>query len=233
VAHGGRLALWRDLAVWYTFCALDHHARVPEVGHSVVVAIVQTGEYWARHGAAHGACTERDSGASGHVGKSINFIVTVIKGAQVNQSKMLPNNHGILRCAKLDPAAKIPRRAHADDAGFDLYALHSTWVLAQSSTTVRTGVGVGIPEGYYGRVASRSGLSVKHNVEVGAGVIDAGYRGEIIVKLYNHGDGNVLLSAGDRVAQLIVTAIYSDGIQEVASLDDTERGAGGFGSTGK
>ena len=146
---------------------------------------------------------------------------------------MLPNNHGILRCAKLDPAAKIPRRAHADDAGFDLYALHSTWVLAQSSTTVRTGVGVGIPEGYYGRVASRSGLSVKHNVEVGAGVIDAGYRGEIIVKLYNHGDGNVLLSAGDRVAQLIVTAIYSDGIQEVASLDDTERGAGGFGSTGK
>lgn len=139
----------------------------------------------------------------------------------------------MLRCAKLDPNAKIPTRAHDDDAGFDLYALKPTWILARGSTTVRTGVGVGIPEGYYGRVASRSGLSVKHHVEVGAGVIDAGYRGEIVVKLYNHGDANVLLAAGDRVAQLIVTAIYAGGIQEVTSLDDTERGTGGFGSTGQ
>lgn len=138
----------------------------------------------------------------------------------------------MLRCAKLDPNSKIPTRAHSTDAGFDLYSLTDTWVLARGSTTVRTGMGVGIPEGYYGRVASRSGLSVKNNIEVGAGVIDAGYRGEIVVKLYNHGDANVLISAGDRVAQLVVTAIYSDGIQEVASLDDTERGAGGFGSTG-
>lgn len=139
----------------------------------------------------------------------------------------------MLRCAKLDDSARLPRRAHDTDAGFDLFALQSTWILAGSSAVVRTGVGVGIPAGHYGRVASRSGLSVKHDIEVGAGVIDAGYTGEVMVKLHNHGSGNVHLAAGDRVAQLIVSPIYTGGVEEVDSLDATERGAAGFGSTGK
>jgi len=139
----------------------------------------------------------------------------------------------MLLCTKLNDAAIVPTRTHSSDAGFDLYASESAWVLARSSTTVRTGIAVAIPEGYYGRVASRSGLSVKSNIEVGAGVIDAGYRGEIIVKLYNHGDENQFMDKGMRIAQLVVTAIYTDDICVVDSLDTTERGACGFGSSGK
>lgn len=139
----------------------------------------------------------------------------------------------MLRCQRLHDDAIIPTRAHATDAGFDLYACESAWALARSSVTVPTGIAISIPEGYYGRVASRSGLSVKSNVEVGAGVIDAGYRGEIIVKLYNHGDANVFLDKGSRIAQLVVTAIYTDAIKVVESLDATGRGKNGFGSSGK
>jgi deoxyuridine 5'-triphosphate nucleotidohydrolase len=106
-------------------------------------------------------------------------------------------------------------------------------VLARGSATVRTGIAVAIPKGYYGRVASRSGLSVKHSLEVGAGVVDAAYRGEIMVRLHNHGDANVFLAAGDRIAQLVVTAIYTGDVEEAASLDDTDRGDRGFGSSGK
>ena len=136
-------------------------------------------------------------------------------------------------CTKLNDDAIVPTRAHTSDPGFDLYASESVWVLARSSTTVHTGIAVAIPEGYYGRVASRSGLSVKSNIEVGAGVIDAGYRGEIIVKLYNHSDENKFLDKGMRIAQLVVTSIYTGDISVVDSLDTTKRGACGFGSSGK
>jgi len=138
-----------------------------------------------------------------------------------------------MQCVRLNDKAQLPTRAYHADAGFDLYAAESKWVLARESTTVSTGIAVAIPEGYYGRVASRSGLSVRHNIEVGAGVIDAGYRGEIMVKLYNHGDDNVLVSEGDRIAQLVVTVIYTGGIQEVAALQPQQRGVRGFGSSGK
>lgn len=139
----------------------------------------------------------------------------------------------MFRVAKLDAAAQIPVRTHPTDAGYDLHALQDAWVLARRSATVRTGIAVAIPQGYYGRVASRSGLSLKHSLEVGAGVVDAGYRGEIMVRLHNHSDDNVFLAAGDRIAQLVVTAIYTGDMEEVERLDDTERGDRGFGSSGK
>lgn len=106
-------------------------------------------------------------------------------------------------------------------------------MLARGSATVATGVAVAVPPGYYGRIASRSGLSVKHDIEVGAGVVDAGYRGELVVKLHNHGDANYLVRAGDRVAQLVVTRIYQGGMQVVESLEDSDRGARAFGSSGR
>ena len=106
-------------------------------------------------------------------------------------------------------------------------------MLARSSAAVATGIAVAIPPSYYGRIAPRSGLSVKYNIEVGAGVVDAGYRGELIVKLYNHGDDNYLVRAGDRVAQLIVTHIYQGELEVVETLPGSERGAAGFGSSGR
>ena len=137
------------------------------------------------------------------------------------------------QCKLLRPTALAPRRAHPHDAGWDLYASDERWVLARSSATVATGIAVAIPPSYYGRIAPRSGLSVKYNIEVGAGVVDAGYRGELIVKLYNHGDDNYLVRAGDRVAQLIVTHIYQGELEVVETLPGSERGAAGFGSSGR
>jgi len=127
-----------------------------------------------------------------------------------------------------------PSRAHPHDAGWDLHAAEERWVLARSSVTVRTGVAVAIPPGYYGRIAPRSGLSVRHSIEVGAGVVDAGYRGELVVKLYNHGDDNHLVRAGDRVAQLIVTRIYQGDLEVVDTLPGSDgRNTSGFGSSGR
>lgn len=139
----------------------------------------------------------------------------------------------VFQCQLLNGAV-APRKAHPHDAGWDLHAAEERWVLGRSSVTVRTGVAVAIPPGHYGRIAPRSGLSVRHSIEVGAGVIDAGYRGELVVKLYNHGDANYLVRAGDRVAQLIVTHIYQGDLEVVAELPGCDgRGAAGFGSSGR
>lgn len=138
-----------------------------------------------------------------------------------------------MQCQLLSSAAVAPTRAHAHDVGWDLYAAEERWVLARSSATVATGVAVAVPLGYYGRIASRSGMSVKHDIEVGAGVVDAGYRGELVVKLHNHSDANYLVRAGDRVAQLVVTRIYTGDMQVVDSLEGSDRGARAFGSSGR
>lgn len=139
----------------------------------------------------------------------------------------------MLRCVLLDGAARVPSRNHPTDAGYDLYALEDVWVKARQSSLVSTGVAVAIPKGYYGRIASRSGLALGCDLEVGAGVVDASYRGELKVLLRNHGDRMVCLRAGDRIAQMIVTPIYVGEIEKVETLDDTERGAKGFGSSGR
>lgn len=89
-----------------------------------------------------------------------------------------------------------------------------------------------IPSGYYGRVAPRSGLAVKHFIDVGAGVIDEDYRGPLGVVLFNHGQNDFAVKKGDRIAQLLLEKIATPDIEVVEDLDETERGAGGFGSTG-
>jgi len=130
--------------------------------------------------------------------------------------------------------SKAPTRAHKTDAGFDLYAAIRESITLRPNTQLKipTGVAVEIPAGYYGRVADRSSVG-SNSVHVLGGVIDHGYTGEILVMLNNIGTVPFLINKGDKIAQLVVTAIYTGDLEVVESLGKTERGASGFGSTGK
>ncbi len=139
----------------------------------------------------------------------------------------------ILKFKKTDPKAIIPRRQTEGAAGFDLHALEAEYL--HKTTTplmVRTGISVEIPPGHVGLIRDRSGLAAKHGITVLAGVIDADYRGELKVILAHHGQGALNIQPGERIAQLVVTVCPDFEVQEVEDLSDTERGAGGFGSTG-
>ncbi len=134
----------------------------------------------------------------------------------------------------IDNDAKLPTKAHDTDAGYDLYAIEYKSIKKGESALIKTGIKIDLPQGYYGRVASRSGLAVKHNLEVGAGVIDNGYHGEIMVLIRNHGE-NYTVSKHDKIAQLILEKYGNFVIKQVSSISDirsTERGSDGFGSSG-
>ena len=140
-----------------------------------------------------------------------------------------------MKVFKFNADAVIPTRGSAGSAGYDLYSTHGGEIPPKSRGIVSTGIGIVLPNNTYGRIAPRSSLAWRSGVDVGAGVVDSDYRGEIKVMLFNHSDSTFYYSKGDRVAQLIVTKIESPDITEIA-LDDannTVRGSGGFGSTGK
>ncbi|HEY9404827.1 MAG TPA: dUTP diphosphatase [Pyrinomonadaceae bacterium] len=138
-----------------------------------------------------------------------------------------------LKFLKLHPAAKLPARGSAEAAGLDLFAVEEVTLEARGGRAmVRTGLSVAIPRGFYGRVAPRSGLAVRHGLDVLAGVVDSDYRGEIMCALVNHGAETLTLEAGQRVAQLIVEAIITPEPAWADALEETARGEGGFGSTG-
>ena len=137
---------------------------------------------------------------------------------------------------RLDPAAVLPARAHADDAGLDLRALEGLTIGAGERAQVRTGIAVEIPPGHAGLVLPRSGLAARHGISVvnAPGLIDAGYRGELQVLLLNTDrEAAFELAAGDRIAQLVVVAVALPEPVEADELSDAVRGAGGFGSTGR
>ncbi|KAL4979466.1 DUTPase Dut [Aspergillus desertorum] len=133
---------------------------------------------------------------------------------------------------KLTPTARAPTRGSAFAAGYDLYAAKEIVIPAKGKGLVDTGLAVAVPEGTYGRVAPRSGLASKHFIDVGAGVIDADYRGEVKVLLFNFSDVDFTIKEGDRVAQLVLERIYTPEVAVVEELAESVRGAGGFGSTG-
>lgn len=134
---------------------------------------------------------------------------------------------------KLCPHGKIPSRGSMGAAGYDLYAATEVVVKAFGRGLVGTGIAVSLPVGVYGRVASRSGLSLKYGLEVGGGVIDRDYTGEIGVIVYNHGDYDYTVRVGDRVAQLVLERCAHFVVTEVDELyAASERGGEGFGSTG-
>ena len=134
---------------------------------------------------------------------------------------------------KLDEGAKMPTRAHEWDAGLDIYARETQTVHARGSAKFDTGVHVQLPNGTTGFLKSKSGLNVKHGI-TSEGVIDAGYTGSIVVKLYNNSDEDYTVHAGEKISQLvIIPVIIPDFIMSVSTLEETERGDGGFGSTGR
>ena len=135
----------------------------------------------------------------------------------------------------LDEGAIMPTRAHAEDAGLDLYtpedfALPSFGVI--DNYTVDTGVHMEIPEGYVGMLKSKSGLNVNRGV-ITEGVIDAGYTGSIKVKLYNLGEDIQYFQRGEKIAQLVILPIVTPELKLVDKFAETERGDNGFGSTGR
>ena len=132
---------------------------------------------------------------------------------------------------KLDPGAQMPTRAHDTDAGLDLYATCRRVISAHGSMCFDTGVHVEIPAGYVGMIKSKSGLNVAYNL-TSEGVIDSGYTGSIMVKLYNHGSRSVEIERGQKISQLVIMPIITPELEEVDDLEATERGNGGFGSTG-
>lgn len=133
---------------------------------------------------------------------------------------------------KLDPGAYLPDRAHEMDGGLDLRAPVATVVPARGSAGIDTGVHVELPLGTAGLLVSKSGLNVRHDI-TSEGLIDAGYSGSIVVKLYNNGDTPYYIDRGDKISQLVVIPVCLLKLEIVTELEETERGAKGFGSTGK
>ena len=140
-----------------------------------------------------------------------------------------------LKIKRLDPDLPLPSYATEGSVGLDLYCSFGCLVLPGSVTMIQTGIAVEIPPGYEGQVRGRSGLG-KCGVGIphGTGTIDSDYRGEVMVMLVNHRDGpGHRIQRGDRIAQLIIAPVARCSVVEVEELSDTERGAGGFGSTGR
>ena len=135
----------------------------------------------------------------------------------------------------LDDGATAPTRAHSTDAGLDLYSSRGCPINPGERRLVSTGVHVAIPPGYVGLICPRSGLAHKHGLTVlnAPGIIDAGYTGEIKVNLHNTGHGVSWVNAGERIAQLVITPIPDAHLVQVDTLDATERGDNGHGSTGQ
>lgn len=128
----------------------------------------------------------------------------------------------------------MPQKAHKEtDAGYDLRTPIEFTVKAHDSATVSTGIHMDIPKGYVGMIKSKSGLNVKHGI-VTEGVVDAGYGGIIMVKLYNQSDTDYTFAIGDKITQIVIMPIMTgEELEVVSEFEETERGNNGFGSTGK
>ncbi|KAJ6258658.1 Deoxyuridine 5'-triphosphate nucleotidohydrolase [Drechslerella dactyloides] len=134
---------------------------------------------------------------------------------------------------KLTDKAKAPTRGSAFAAGYDMYASEDITIPKGGKGLVETGLSMAVPDGCYGRIAPRSGLASKNFIDTGAGVIDADYRGPVKILLFNHSDVDFEVKEGDRVAQLILERIYTPEVVVVENLEESVRGAGGFGSSGR
>ena len=140
-----------------------------------------------------------------------------------------------LRVRRLHPDARLPVRAHDDDAGLDLCALEPAALPPGERATIRTGIAIELPAGHAGLVLPRSGLAVRHGIAIvnAPGLIDAGYRGELQVLLLNTDRAQTFhVAPGDRIAQLVIVAVATPRIVEADALATTLRGEGGFGSSG-
>lgn len=132
----------------------------------------------------------------------------------------------------LHPEAKAPHYAHSDDAGMDLFAVEDMEIATGERAIVPTGVAMAIPDGHVGLVWDKSGIATKTGLTTIAGVIDAGYRGEIKIAVLNTGAEPYVVRAGEKIAQMLIQPVHQPTVTVVESLEETARGEGGFGSTG-
>lgn len=137
-----------------------------------------------------------------------------------------------IKVERLDSRAVLPRRANSSDAGYDLCSLESYTLNPGQRRLFPTGIAMEIPDGFVGLVKPRSGLALKKGIDVLGGVIDSGYRGDIGVILLNTDSKPVVIGAGERIAQLLIQRVMLLEIEEASYLEASERGTGGFGSTG-
>lgn len=132
----------------------------------------------------------------------------------------------------LHPDAKVPAFAHPGDAGLDLFSVQDMVIRPGERASVPTGIAIAMPEGYAGLIWDKSGPSHKFGIKTLGGVVDSGYRGEYLVGLINLSQEDFVIRSGQKVAQLLIQAVEHPEIEAIDNLDDTSRGAGGFGSTG-
>lgn len=139
----------------------------------------------------------------------------------------------IIKVQKIKDNAKEPTRSYINDAGFDLYSIVDTVIPSKQRKTVSTGISLQMPKHMAGLIWPRSGLSIKHGIDVLAGVIDSDYRGEVMVCLYNTSEQNVFIHTGDRIAQIIFQEVPCVTMEVHETLGSSQRGDNGIGSTGK
>eukprot|EP00190_Bangiopsis_sp_CCMP1999_P002397 CAMPEP_0198731344 /NCGR_PEP_ID=MMETSP1475-20131203/29259_1 /TAXON_ID= ORGANISM="Unidentified sp., Strain CCMP1999" /NCGR_SAMPLE_ID=MMETSP1475 /ASSEMBLY_ACC=CAM_ASM_001111 /LENGTH=148 /DNA_ID=CAMNT_0044494301 /DNA_START=135 /DNA_END=581 /DNA_ORIENTATION=+ len=138
----------------------------------------------------------------------------------------------MLQVKRLSESAMLPKRATEGSAGYDLFSAEDAEVQPGRRRLVTTDIALRLPDGYYGRVAPRSGLAVRHGIHIGAGVIDSDYRGNVGVLLFNFGEEVFHVQKGNRIAQLIVEKVALPEVIETDDLSESVRADGGFGSTG-
>ena len=138
----------------------------------------------------------------------------------------------VIKVKKLSPSATLPSYVHPHDAGLDLYSTETTTILPQEQKLISTGIALAIPAGYVGLIWDKSGIATKHGLKTMAGVIDAGYRGEVKILLHNLSQQSYTVEAGSKIAQMLIQPVEQKQIVEVEELDETERGEQGFGSSG-
>jgi len=139
-----------------------------------------------------------------------------------------------LKVKRISETAKLPEYAHPDDAGMDVFSNEEKLILSGESALIKTGIKIELPANTEAQVRPRSGLALKEGITVlnTPGTIDEGYRGEVGVILINHSKKDFLITAGMKIAQMVISPVYQAEVIEVDELSDTRRGEGGFGSTG-
>jgi dUTP pyrophosphatase len=138
----------------------------------------------------------------------------------------------LIKIKKLSEDATLPRYAQPGDAGMDFYSNEEITILPNERKLVSTGISMAIPKGYVGLIWDKSGIATKHGIKTMAGVIDSSYRGEVKILIHNLSNQTHKIEKNTKVAQMLIQPVEQKEISEVIELDQTERGTGGFGSTG-
>ncbi len=177
----------------------------------------------------YGLCQDCSEVIRGDCGAEVSYTITRKINKTLTKDQPLKTKVNFVRNHSV---AQTPTRAHGSDAGNDLYAIEDVQIQPRTLEKIDTGLAIELPEGTVGLIKDRSSMGFK-KIHVFAGVIDSSYRGEVGVLLYNASDKVFTIKKGERIAQLLVQDVYNVEWNEVKSLDQTDRGSGGFGSSNK